>query len=78
MKIVCLKNGPYLVTSTDEDGTVKTIALCRCGHSVTKPFCDGKHKVVNLEAEQVEVLDERSSAAERYKLGYSVSVVGRT
>ena len=63
MKIVCLKNGPYLVTSTDEDGTVKTIALCRCGHSVAKPFCDGKHKVVNFEAEQVELLDERSSAA---------------
>jgi CDGSH-type Zn-finger protein len=59
MKIVCLKNGPYLVTDViNKDGTkASPIALCRCGHSATKPFCDGKHKIVNFEAEQVE-LDE--------------------
>jgi len=22
----------------------ETIALCRCGHSRTKPFCDGAHR----------------------------------
>ncbi|MBU2665297.1 CDGSH iron-sulfur domain-containing protein [Actinoplanes bogorensis] len=27
-----------------------TIALCRCGRSAVKPFCDGTHKVVNFHA----------------------------
>ena len=43
-------NGPYLVegefTLTDAAGNsvpVKKAALCRCGGSTTKPFCDGRH-----------------------------------
>ncbi len=27
-----------------------TIALCRCGRSAIKPFCDGTHKVVSFRA----------------------------
>lgn len=47
------ESGPYLlkgpVTLTDVDGnpyTVagETVALCRCGGSSTKPFCDGSHR----------------------------------
>lgn len=46
------ESGPYLVTGkvtlTDADGTpyvtTENFALCRCGHSQTKPFCDGSHK----------------------------------
>ncbi len=26
------------------------IGLCRCGHSETKPFCDGTHKKVNFQS----------------------------
>ena len=26
-----------------------TITLCRCGHSATKPFCDGTHKTCGFE-----------------------------
>jgi CDGSH-type Zn-finger protein len=47
------KNGPYLVegeevTVVDWDGRTYTIpkrpfALCRCGGSANKPFCDGTH-----------------------------------
>jgi CDGSH-type Zn-finger protein len=45
------KNGPYLVTGvcmlTDAEGnaieTKENFALCRCGQSATKPFCDGAH-----------------------------------
>jgi CDGSH-type Zn-finger protein len=51
-------NGPYLVagsvTLLDPDGNEyevgKTIALCRCGHSSTKPFCDGAHERSNFAA----------------------------
>ena len=53
MRIKVRENGPYLVTGavelTDCDGTRylvegDNIALCRCGGSSTKPFCDGTHR----------------------------------
>jgi uncharacterized Fe-S cluster protein YjdI len=45
-------NGPILIkndcTITHSDGREElksgTIALCRCGHSENKPYCDGSHK----------------------------------
>lgn len=45
-------NGPYLIqgniTLIDADGNTyqvdDPIALCRCGLSATKPFCDGSHE----------------------------------
>jgi CDGSH-type Zn-finger protein len=51
-------NGPYLVagnvTLRDAEGNEyevdDTIALCRCGHSSTKPFCDGAHLKTNFAA----------------------------
>lgn len=49
--------GPYLVkgrvTLIDKDGTetVKegTIALCRCGGSQNKPYCDGSHTNIEFD-----------------------------
>jgi CDGSH-type Zn-finger protein len=52
-------NGPYLVRGdfrlTDPDGREidprrRTIALCRCGASRRKPFCDGTHKLIGFKA----------------------------
>ena len=51
-------NGPYLVrggvTVTDAEGksyeVQDVIALCRCGHSGRKPFCDGTHKTTGFES----------------------------
>jgi CDGSH-type Zn-finger protein len=44
-------NGPYLVRGVkvyDQDGNEipapESFALCRCGQSSRKPFCDGTHK----------------------------------
>lgn len=31
------------------------LALCRCGHSRNKPFCDGTHKEVGFQAEGGEI-----------------------
>ncbi|MBM3997263.1 MAG: CDGSH iron-sulfur domain-containing protein [Planctomycetes bacterium] len=28
----------------------ENIALCRCGHAKTKPFCDGSHKTCGFQA----------------------------
>ena len=45
-------NGPYrvsgpfkLIDATGAEFTLEgdVIALCRCGHSENKPFCDGAH-----------------------------------
>lgn len=55
--IVCAKNGPLLVrgplTVVASDGETRQGtkgALCRCGLSTTKPFCDGSHKDSDFEA----------------------------
>jgi CDGSH-type Zn-finger protein len=53
-------NGPLLVTGeivlTDGAGghfsvENSTIALCRCGHSNNKPFCDGSHSREGFESQ---------------------------
>ena len=52
------RNGPYLVRGPvrllDQDGNEielarRTVALCRCGRSRTRPFCDGTHKLIGFE-----------------------------
>jgi CDGSH-type Zn-finger protein len=54
-------NGPYKVTGPvtviDADGKAydlaeqgEVVALCRCGGSTTKPFCDGTHSKLGFEA----------------------------
>ncbi len=53
------RDGPYLVSGTfeirDQDGNRiavdrRTVALCRCGRSQLRPFCDGTHKLVGFRA----------------------------
>lgn len=53
------RNGPYLVrgpfTLRDQNGeeiptSRRTIALCRCGKSRMRPYCDGTHKLIDFRA----------------------------
>lgn len=62
------ENGPYLVKGpvrvVDVDGNEydvsgrKNVALCRCGASVTKPFCDGTHSKMGFAAAERAVREE--------------------
>jgi CDGSH-type Zn-finger protein len=58
-RITPYRDGPLLVRGpfriTDQDGNEiaagrETVALCRCGKSRTRPFCDGTHKVIRFQA----------------------------
>jgi CDGSH-type Zn-finger protein len=56
--IEIIKNGPYIVKGEvelkDADGNSypveKRMALCRCGASTEKPFCDGTHSKIGFQA----------------------------
>ena len=57
------ENGPLLVTGpitlTDHQGNAfdlggkETIALCRCGATKNRPFCDGAHKSCDFTAAEL-------------------------
>ncbi len=49
-------NGPYvvegefkLVDANGNDVAIKKASLCRCGGSMTKPFCDGTHSKIGFQ-----------------------------
>lgn len=53
-----MKNGPLLVQGRVElndaagnriETEKDSIALCRCGASITKPFCDGTHSQIGFQ-----------------------------
>ena len=69
-------NGPYLVQGAfsirSPDGQEiptqgESVALCRCGGSTNKPFCDGTHSRIGFEAatravEEAQRKDQEGSA----------------
>lgn len=64
MKIKATENGPLLIEANEaklikggkeEILTKKVIALCRCGQSSNKPFCDGSHKQCDFRGEFLEI-----------------------
>jgi CDGSH-type Zn-finger protein len=59
VRITSYRDGPLLVRGpfelVDQDGeTIEvgrgTVALCRCGRSRMRPFCDGSHALVRFSA----------------------------
>ena len=70
VKISIRPNGPYLVEGEvevvdvngdkiDTSGRGPRVALCRCGASVTKPFCDGTHSKIGFQAAEAAVAQEK-------------------
>ncbi|HET8943344.1 MAG TPA: CDGSH iron-sulfur domain-containing protein [Dehalococcoidia bacterium] len=65
VEVLVRPNGPYRVSGrfrlVDIDGNEfplpegwdadRPIALCRCGHSAIKPFCDSSHKRIGFTPE---------------------------
>jgi CDGSH-type Zn-finger protein len=62
--IRCRENGPYVIQGPvkviDHQGNEfplpqgkPLVALCRCGQSGTRPFCDGSHKAGGFRAAEV-------------------------
>jgi CDGSH-type Zn-finger protein len=80
-KIACLANGPYYLLNDmtaapvpnlrrangEPCVTVRGVALCRCGGSKNKPFCDGSHGTIGFSDRRLAdgSLDRRESYAGR-------------
>ena len=73
VEIKTRENGPYRVQGPvriiDADGNEfdlsdkgEVIALCRCGGSTTKPFCDGTHSKIGFQAAERAVREADAGA----------------
>lgn len=75
INVTSKKNGPYLVTGdlaqltiSDDNGNhydltgKQAVALCRCGASINKPFCDGTHSKIGFQAAEAAVRAEKGQA----------------
>jgi CDGSH-type Zn-finger protein len=60
VQIIAYPNGPLVVRGdvdirTPEGAPLpqrrRTVALCRCGKSTIKPYCDGTHKIIGFVTE---------------------------
>jgi CDGSH-type Zn-finger protein len=71
VEIKVRENGPYRITGPvrliDADGNEfelpgdgRPLALCRCGGSKTKPFCDKTHSKIGFEAAERAVAEADS------------------
>jgi CDGSH-type Zn-finger protein len=73
IKITIRKNGPYRVEAPD--GSIELVdaegnkvdvtgkpafSLCRCGGSLTKPFCDGTHSKIGFQGAEAAVKQSES------------------
>lgn len=74
IEIKARENGPYRIQGpfrlVDADGNAydlgergEVVALCRCGGSTTKPFCDGTHSRIGFQAAERAVAEEDREGA---------------
>ncbi len=63
LRIQIRDNGPFLVEGSFElidasgqkytlDASKPVCALCRCGQSANRPFCDGSHKACGFQSSE--------------------------
>ena len=65
-----IRHGPYIVKGTvklvdhlgNEYEVTEAFALCRCGASSKKPFCDGTHARIGFSTEETAPEPARSAA----------------
>jgi CDGSH-type Zn-finger protein len=83
-KITCLPNGPYSLPDDPEAAApalrrssgpafpaARGVALCRCGGSKNKPFCDGTHAKIGFSDRKIS--DGRNDRRESYA-GKSITI----
>lgn len=62
--IRCRADGPFVIEGSVRvidavgnpfplDTTKPAVALCRCGQSQRRPFCDGSHRTVGFQAAEL-------------------------
>ena len=83
-KILPLPNGPYYLINHLEPkiveylrnsegkplSTIRGVALCRCGVSKNKPFCDGTHGIIRFSSENKAAADNGKNMIRDKKKSY--------
>ncbi len=73
LTIRCRENGPFVLPAkfvlVDHLGNAfplpvgkENVALCRCGASKNKPFCDGSHKTCGFDGAQTAPVSAQSAS----------------
>jgi uncharacterized Fe-S cluster protein YjdI len=84
-KIMPLPNGPYYLLNDmvpkivknlqNSEGellsTIRGVALCRCGASKNKPFCDGTHGIIGFSSKNKESLVDGSPIIKDKRKNYA-------
>jgi CDGSH-type Zn-finger protein len=80
-KILSLSNGPYYLINDmkpkivehlqDDNGrslsNISGVALCRCGASKNKPFCDGTHSIIGFSSSNRVISDDSKISKDKKK-----------
>ncbi len=78
-EIVCKQDGPYIVKNVSQMigkggqsiNTKPTMALCRCGQSASKPFCDGTHSKIGFSGD---VNTDRTGDRKKSYVGEKITI----